>query len=80
MNKKKELQQPVENKIEMFFHCRKCLNELPPDTSPREFAALEVGWTKAGLQVWCKRHEENVVALDFLGQKVAVMNGAERGS
>ena len=59
------------NRISMFFHCSKCLEEIPEGVSPREWARLEVGWTKEGLQVWCKRHEMNVVDLDFLGQKVA---------
>ncbi len=58
------------NDISMFLHCKKCLEELPKDTSPREWVRIEAGWTKKGLQVWCVRHEINVMALDFLGQKV----------
>ena len=60
------------NQIMQFFHCAECLKELPKDKSPREFVALEVGWTKRGLQVWCVRHERNVISLDFKGQKVQV--------
>jgi hypothetical protein len=63
------------NEIIAYFHCKQCIAELPADTSPRAFAQLEVGWTGAGLQVWCKRHETNVVNLDFLGQKVATKTG-----
>lgn len=58
--------------IVAFFHCAKCLNEKPRNTAPREWIRIEAGWTEKGLQVWCVRHEENIVALDFLGQKVAV--------
>lgn len=59
----------VENNIKMFFHCAKCLAEKPADQSPREFAAIEAGWTVEGFQVWCKRHEVNIIAMDFEGQK-----------
>lgn len=61
------------NQIVAYFHCAKCMAELPEDTSPRDYAQLEVGWTEKGLQVWCQRHETNVVNLDFLGQKVATL-------
>ena len=37
--------------------------------SPREYASLEVGFTKEGLQIWCKRHEVNVMHIDFQGQR-----------
>lgn len=57
------------NNIKRFFHCRKCLEEKPDDTSPRDWAQLEVGFTIAGIQVWCKRHECNVCHVDFQGYK-----------
>ena len=53
----------------MFIHCVHCIKEMPAGTSPREWAKLEVGWTKQGLQVWCKRHEINVLHVHFEGQK-----------
>lgn len=58
--------------IVMYLHCGKCLDELDTgeiDASPREYAHNEVGWTKEGLQIWCIRHECNVVHIDFEGQK-----------
>lgn len=58
------------NEIEMFFHCKKCLEELPPDTSPREWVRIEAGWSKRGLQIWCVRHEMNITHVDLMGQKV----------
>ena len=58
------------NEIEMFFHCKKCLEELPPDTSPREWVRIEAGWSKRGLQIWCVRHEMNIIHVDLMGQKV----------
>jgi hypothetical protein len=58
---------PNTNEIAAFFHCTRCLNERPEGTSPRDWAQLEVGWTKRGLQVWCKRHDCNVLHIDFEG-------------
>jgi hypothetical protein len=60
---------PATNEIAMFFHCAKCLEELPKDISPRDWADNEAGWTKQGFQVWCKRHEANVIHMDFEGTK-----------
>jgi hypothetical protein len=60
----------IPNEIMMYFHCGRCLKEMPDATAPKDWARLSVGWTKKGLQVWCARHEINVVHLDFMGQKV----------
>ena len=60
----------VTNKIDMFIHCKLCLDEFyskASDLSPREYAQIEVGWTKPGFQIWCKRHEVNVMDVDFGG-------------
>lgn len=55
--------------IKMFFHCKKCLHELPGGESPESWARLSVGFTIAGLQVWCVRHDCNVCHIDFQGFK-----------
>lgn len=55
--------------IRMYLHCVICLEEIPDGMSPQEWTSLEVGWTKEGLQVWCKRHECNVVHIDFEGHQ-----------
>jgi len=60
---------PVTNKILMYMHCKKCLKDLPAGQSPRGYAAIEAGWTKLGLQLWCKRHEKNILHVDFEGHK-----------
>lgn len=57
------------HKITQYMHCAKCIKELPKDVSPRDYAQLEVGWTVLGLQVWCRRHNCNVMHVDFQGQK-----------
>lgn len=51
--------------ITAYFHCSKCLAELPSDKSPQDFADLSVGYTAEGLQVWCNRHRANVYHLDL---------------
>ena len=60
---------PSTNEIEAYVHCAKCLAARPADKSPQEWASLEVGFTKLGIQVWCKRHQTNVVHIDFQGAK-----------
>lgn len=60
----------MKNKIGMFFHCKKCLEELPKGVSPRDYIRIEAGWTEKGFQIWCIRHELNVINVDFMGQKV----------
>jgi hypothetical protein len=62
----------TQNEIKVFFHCKKCLEEIPDGVSPREWVRMEVGYTELGLQVWCTRHEENVIHIDFLGQQVDI--------
>jgi hypothetical protein len=58
---------PNSNEIISFFHCRRCLEEIPDGVAPREWAQNEVGFTKLGLQVWCRRHDANVIHIDFQG-------------
>jgi len=64
-----------DNNIHMFMHCRHCLQDfkdMAPGTdgeSPSTYSQLEIGWTLLGIQVWCRRHECNVMHVDFEGQK-----------
>ena len=60
---------PVTNAIKLFIHCAKCIQEKPENISPKEYAQIEVGWTKLGIQVWCKRHNANILHIDFQGKK-----------
>jgi hypothetical protein len=55
--------------IQMFVHCRKCLAELPSGQSPQDYRRYSVGFTKKGLQVWCDRHDCNIVHIDFEGAR-----------
>lgn len=58
-----------ENEIEAYIHCGKCLDEMPQGVSPKDWQRIQAGWTTLGLQVWCTRHECNVMHVDFQGQK-----------
>lgn len=58
-----------ENSILQYIHCKKCLMEKPDNTSAKNWQQIEVGWTEAGLQVWCSRHNCNIVHIDFEGQR-----------
>jgi len=68
---------PFENRIKAFFHCRQCIEEKPDGISPRDWAQLEVGWTRYGIQVWCKRHERNVEHFHLMGNKVRSVTSDE---
>jgi|TARA_Y100000401_G_scaffold21577_1_gene14439 hypothetical protein len=69
-----KMKHQVLNQIGAYIHCKKCLNELPEDQSPSEFAKTQTGWTEKGLQIWCNRHDLNIAHIDFLGQKVGYAN------
>lgn len=71
--KDKPKPKPPDNKIQSFFHCKSCIHIRPENMSPRNWVAIEVGWTPKGIQVWCVRCEKNVIHLDFLGQKVRTL-------
>jgi hypothetical protein len=46
---------------------------MPDGESPASWARLSVGFSKEGMQVWCERHNMNVIHIDFLGQKVGIV-------
>jgi len=58
-------------KIVAYLHCSLCLKELDKleDMSPQEYARYSVGYTKKGLQLWCNRHNCNIIHIDFEGIK-----------
>lgn len=65
---------PAELMIGMFMHCRQCVEALSiraqatgQPVSPQQYSQLDVGWTPYGLQVWCRRHNVNVLHVDFEG-------------
>ena len=63
----------IENHIYRFIHCSKCIDSIPNGVSPREFANNEVGFLENGdMQVWCVRHEENIVLYNIKDMTIAV--------
>jgi len=66
---------PITKSIVQFFHCGLCIEEVKVlaerygTASPREYARHEIGWTELGLQVWCVRHNVNLIHIDFEGHQ-----------
>ena len=59
-----------DNNIEIYFHCGKCMDEgIPKGESPKTHQRIQAGWTIEGIQVWCVRHECNIIHIDFEGTK-----------
>ena len=59
--------------IDRYVACTKCAEELAdiePKISLQNYATIDVGFTNWGLQVWCRRHQVNIVHLDFGGQQL----------
>lgn len=56
---------PNTNEIVSYMHCSKCIAEKPANVSPAEWSRTQAGWTELGLQVWCNRHNCNIVHIDF---------------
>ena len=55
--------------IKAFFHCRKCIEELPRGikVSPRDYSRLSVGLRADDtIQVWCDRHDVEVFHSEFV--------------
>ncbi len=48
-----------------YLNCHKCLQELPPGISPKEWSRQRVAITPDGMQVWCIRHECNIDMITF---------------
>ncbi len=69
MAKKDDRDIPATREIIQYLHCKKCFAEKPKGVSPRDWADTEVGFTELGIQLWCKRHEINIVHIDFQGQQ-----------
>lgn len=62
--------QPNHHHILRYLECSRCNDECPKGTKPRDFQKFECGWTRDGFQVWCTRHESNIIHIDFCGLKV----------
>ena len=55
----------IENQINVYLHCKRCIEEKPDDVSPMEWARVQCGITLTGeIQAWCNRHDINIAILD----------------
>ena len=54
----------MQNKIEMYIHCQRCLEIKPDHISPSEYSQMECGFTEDGFQVWCMRCNINILYLE----------------
>ena len=70
---------PNTREIKDFLHCKRCEESCPVGMNFQEWSDLEVGFTPYGFQVWCHRHNCNVVHLDFRGSRIPINASAERG-
>ena len=63
----------LQNGIEQNIICSKCETEFllgsTDSRSLQDYSRLDIGFTSIGVQVWCRRHNANVVHIDFAGQK-----------
>lgn len=75
----------TDNQIVMYLHCGLCIEDykreaaLMGSASPAQMARLNVGWTPRGIQVWCAKHDCNVVNVDFEGARHPAVTMRARG-
>ncbi len=75
---------PNDMQIVGVVACGMCLHEVRSKkdagepVSNKDYARLTVGFTPKGLQVWCNRHEVNVLHVDFEGHKHPINTTARR--
>lgn len=58
--------------VKHVIECKRCTESCPIGTLLQDYLRVSVGFTPYGLQVWCVRHQANVVHIDFRGQRLAV--------
>jgi hypothetical protein len=62
------------HRIERPVVCGRCADEVAEGqagaVSMQDYARLDVGFSRVGLQVWCRRHHVNVLHLDFQGHRL----------
>lgn len=61
---------PITDLIHTYMHCGLCLDQKQPQK-------IEAGFTRLGLQVWCARHQVNVIHFHFEGRELAFNDQAD---
>jgi len=70
---------PTQNGITQLMHCPRCVKELGErkiPLSPQQYAKVEFGFTSRGVQLWCVRHNLNIIHIDFGDQKLRANTSA----
>lgn len=68
-------QLPTTNEIRDYLYCAKCDDSCPSTETLKNWQRLSIGLTSYGLQVWCDRHNVNVLHFDLSGNRVRVNPG-----
>jgi hypothetical protein len=76
LNGKKPI--PVTKAIRDYLHCGKCCDSIPAGQAMKDYERLSIGLTSEGLQVWCERHNVNVIHFDFRGTRILVNSGVAK--
>jgi len=60
-------------RITSLIHCKLCLDEFLKDGDVmipiNNMQQITIGYTKIGIQIWCNRHQCNILNIDFEGQQ-----------
>lgn len=60
-------------RIKQPIVCSRCSDEVMEgragEVSMADYMKFDVGFSEIGLQVWCRRHDANVVHIDFEGRQ-----------
>ena len=60
--------------IEQPIVCSRCADDVTEGragpVSMADYMRLDVGFSPIGVQVWCRRHDANVVHIDFEGRSL----------
>jgi hypothetical protein len=67
-----DLRIPITDAIHTYLHCGACEDQKQPQK-------IEVGFTRLGLQVWCPRHNANVIHINFAGYDLPFNDTAAGG-
>lgn len=54
----------MKNPIEMFFHCKLCIEEMTPGISPAQYEEISAGIDiHKNIVIWCNRHDIEITVL-----------------
>jgi hypothetical protein len=62
-----------------FTYCRQCMkdlehiNRVKAPQSIRDYSKLECGWTEFGFQLWCIRHNKNILHIDLRRNQTTIL-------